>query len=308
MLPKTRIVSAICLGFGTLFLVLGICIPRYITNDGRLPLDLSTTTMRIYDENSGILRQAHVELLEPSDRNSVTVRMGLSTYDGQGTQLENLVDASIWSFLLDRVDGSALAPATISYQMASPVATIDIPGVWLKFPTNTQASMYQYFDYTLRSSRQAIFEDSFEKDGRTIYHFHQHIDPTNISLLYEDLSTTTTIDGETYYLFHSVQRDIYVDQKTGLIINIEENIHDYYGDENGNEVQDYLTFQGSTPQDLQEEFFNQAKAVPTNDILHIFCWVLNIIGFGLVLIGIAGTFGAVDGRVRKTVKFIFRRP
>ncbi|MDO4909088.1 MAG: DUF3068 domain-containing protein [Corynebacterium sp.] len=306
MLPKTRIVSAICLGFGLLFLVLGILIPRYVTNDGRLPLNIANTTMRIVDSEHAVTRQVHVEFLEPADRNSVTVRAGLATYKDNGESLDDLYTAEVWSYRLDRFSGLSLGPATISSELASPTAQDSITGLWLKFPTNAQQTMYQYFDYTLRQPRQAIFDREEVRDGRTIYFYHQHIEPTNVALLYDGTLNTSIIDDEDTYLFHTAEREIAVDQKTGLIIGVREQVHDYYGDSNGQEKQDVLTFDGETPTDLQETFLAQAKAIPTNDILHRICWGLDALGIILVILGGSGTFGAVDGRVRRTIKFILR--
>ncbi|MDO4911269.1 MAG: DUF3068 domain-containing protein [Corynebacterium sp.] len=306
MLPKTRIGSAICLGFGLLFLVLGVLIPRYVINDGRLPLNLSNTTMRIVDEDAGITRQIHVEMMEPADRNSVTVRAGLTTYSNDGAVLDDLYTAEVWSYRVDRLSGLALGEATISSQMASPVTNDIVSGVWMKFPTNAQQTMYQFFDYTLRQPSPAIFSGAEERDGRTLYHYHQRIEPTNVALLYNSVFNTTVIDGETYYLFHSVDRDIVVDQLTGLIVSIQEDVHDYYGDLNGELVQDALSFNGTTPEDQQSVFLAQAAAVPTDAFLHRACWVMIALGIALAILGGSGTFGAVDGRVRRTVKFVLR--
>ena len=50
---------------------------------------------------------------------------------------------------------------------------------------------YQVFDDTLRQSRPAHFVGEERREGRTILHFRQDIQPVNVATLFADAANTT---------------------------------------------------------------------------------------------------------------------
>ena len=77
-----------------------------------------------------------------------------------------------------------------------------------------------------------------EYDGRTVYRYHQEIEPTNVAQLFAADGNTTSLPKEgggeeQGYLTHSGSRDFYVDQQTGLVVGMDMDIDDYYADREG---------------------------------------------------------------------------
>lgn len=122
MLPKSRIFSALTVGLGVMLLVWGFLAPQFLHFDGRMPLDLRNTTVTLQDEQAQTLvrqqgkvvtvpvtRQYHAEFMDPVDANSVTTRLGVTTMrDSNQDELDRLIDATVWSYRLDRYTGQAL--------------------------------------------------------------------------------------------------------------------------------------------------------------------------------------------------------
>ena len=315
MLPKTRIFSALLLGIGVALIVWGLVAPRFVHADGRLPLDLDATTYTLIDDNgqtrlnsdpeaglveTPITRQLHFQVMDPANAEEATLRVGdihLHGTEGvDGTEQERLLSASVYSFRVDRFSGEILSEVAVTDQLASPTLNYPVDGIWLKFPTGAEETSYQVLDPTLRQPRPADFIGSDEVDGRTIMHYRQVIDTANVAESFADPSNTTTLTREdggttTGYLYHDVTRDFWVDQRTGLVVDISERIDDFYGDRNGEKYDQVFLFEGSLSQEQAEDLRAQAESIPDGEVSR----VANSIGIGvgvvLVLIGLLGSFG-----------------
>ncbi|MFH0411061.1 DUF3068 domain-containing protein [Corynebacterium sp. L4756] len=310
MLPKSRVLSIVLLGLGVALLVAGIVAPQFLHSSARLPLDLTGATYTLTDEDGHaqeiseegtepyegpVTYQMHVDIQDPSDEDTATVSIGESTFRGSDDAIENLVQAQIWNYAIDRVTGEAQSEADISYQLASPMATAPVDGYWFKFPSNAEKTTYPAFDPTLRQARDAVFEEELDMDGRTVFRYHQEIEPENVATLYAGIFNTTTLeteDGgtEAGYLFHSGTRDLYVDQETGLLIGMDVDIHDFYGDREGNHDHDALVLNASSTEEDMSTMLAQADDIPREATAHAARLALLIAGGLIILLGLVGTF------------------
>ena len=312
MLPKSRVISIVLLGLGVALLVAGIVTPQFLHASARLPLDLTGATYTLTDEDGTALKmseegteeyngpvtyQMHVDVQDPSDAQNATVSIGESTFRGFGDDdaIESLVQAQIWNYSIDRITGEATSEADISYQLASPMTTSAVDGYWFKFPSDAAKTTYPAYDPTLRAARDAVFEEELEVDGRTVYRYHQEIEPVNVATLYAGAFNTTqleTEDGgtEAGYLFHSGTRELYVDQETGLLIGMDVDIHDYYADREGNADHDALVLNASSTDEDRAAMLAQAAEVPKESTARNVRLGLLIGGGILAVLGLVGTF------------------
>lgn len=320
MLPKSRLFSFLLLGVGVAMLVAGLVAPRFLPEDARLPLSLESTTYSLVDDaadtrlmaapdgrvvTAPVTHQLHMEIQNPSDADSATLRVGETYMRGsQQDELDRLITAEVWSFGIDRTTGEVTTPATLTDQLASPVTEVDIDGVWLKFPSDAEQTTYEVFDPKLRQTRPAEFVEELEMNGRSVYRYRQEIEPTDVSELYESPFNTVTFGDETEgRWFHSVTRDLLVDRVSGLVVEIREDIDAWYGTPEGEKREQILLFEGRMPQEQIDAHLNDAATVRDPDTADTIRWVVVGLGgllavIGLAVIGLAGAFGAFGGRRR----------
>ena len=316
MLPKSRVFCVMLLGLSAALLVVGVLLPRYVHADSRLPLSLGQTTMVLRDNNGtvgsgeseykgALLKQVNTELMDPVDATEVTLRIGMTlSKDIKESDLNRLVNAKIWSYRMDRITGEAVGDATLTDQIVGPTQTVAVDGVWTKFPMDAGQGPYQVFDDTLRQSRPAHFVGEERREGRTILHFRQDIQPVNVATLFADAANTTNFaepDGAmtSGYLFHSAVRDWYVDRASGLIIDAEEHIDDFYGTREGEKREQVILFHGKVTPDSASTLMSQASSVSNGNWVHTTSTVLLGAGGALAFVGLIGVFGAFSlGRGR----------
>lgn len=301
-------------------LVAGLVAPRFLPEDARLPLSLESTTYSLVDDaadtrlmtapdgrvvTAPVTHQLHMEIQNPSDADSATLRVGETYMRGsQQDELDRLITAEVWSFGIDRTTGEVTTPATLTDQLASPVTEVDIDGVWLKFPSDAEQTTYEVFDPKLRQTRPAEFVEELEMNGRSVYRYRQEIEPTDVSELYESPFNTVTFGDETEgRWFHSVTRDLLVDRVSGLVVEIREDIDAWYGTPEGEKREQILLFEGRMPQEQIDAHLNDAATVRDPDTADTIRWVVVGLGgllavIGLAVIGLAGAFGAFGGRRR----------
>lgn len=323
MLPKSRIVSALAIGLGLALVAWGVLFPRIVPTDARLPLSLKQTTMTLVDQhatqripNDGttytgpMTKQYHAELLPPVDQEVATARIGVSLMRGehgpegaiQASDLDRLVEATVWTYTFKRTTGMNTSPVKFVNMPATGAIDVDFSGYWVKFPLDAKQTSYEVFDATLRRTVPAVYKDSQERNGRTIYHYQQKIDPTNTADLYSTFFTTIKLpikpappadkpqDIEAY-LFHSGVRDYYVDQISGMIVDMSENIIDYYGDRNGGKLADAHLFAGKMSNEQSAAMLAQAAQLSDGHIMRIITWVVLGLGVVTTFAGIMGAFG-----------------
>ncbi|QGU02908.1 hypothetical protein CKALI_10265 [Corynebacterium kalinowskii] len=306
MLPKSRIFSALIIGLGIMLLAWGLLSPYFLHFDGRMPLDLRNTTFTLTDDKAKaripqqdkvvtvpVSRQYHAQFMDPVDTNSVTARIGVTTMRvSNQDELDRLIDATVWSYRLDRFTGQALTEATMTDQPASSAKQVPIDALWVKFPVNAAQSTYQVFDVTLRKAVPATFQEELEINGRKVYRYRQDIEPTNVAMSYAGPFNTKKLEGEeTGYLFHSGTRDYYVDQKSGLVVDIHEQIDDFYGTKTGEKKEQALLFDGQLSEESRSDMLTQAAQIDDGSLIRQLNWVAIGLGSLLTIAGLAGVFG-----------------
>lgn len=297
MLRFSRSLAALVAGVGIALVVAGMLAPRVLLSGERLPLALGDATWTITDpdgmragESAPVTRQLHLEVMEPSGDERAAIRVGDSVRAGEAPgDFENLVSATTWSYELDRVSGEALSPAQAQVIFAMPAAQVAVNGVWLKFPSPAPASDVDVFDPVLRGSAVARFVDTQEIGGRTVNRYRQTVAPTNIAQRYADPRNTLTIDGERTFFTHAAERELLVDEQTGVVVGINERVDDYYADAEGNGVQNVLTYDGRMDEAQVTELVQrvgQAQPKAANPLLW---WIVTGVGAVLALVGLIGS-------------------
>lgn len=314
MLPKSRIFSVLLLGLGVALVVAGVAALAFLDFSPRLPLELKNTTWTLKDESADsqvvnkdgmspysgpMTYQINASIQEPSNEDTATLRIGETRLRGDGQGLDDLSRAQVWTYPIDRLSGEAEGEASLSHTLASPEEKVSIDGYWLKFPANAEKTNYPVFDPTLRKAVDAVFEEETEVEGRTVYRYHQEIEPTNVAQLYAADGNTTSFpkeDGgqEPGYLMHSGSRDFYVDQATGLVVGMEMDIDDYYADREGVGREPAFVFNGSSSEGARVALLEEAKTFPRNHVAEIVRWVVLGIGIVLTFIGVIGALGVYD--------------
>lgn len=312
MLPTSRVLSALVLGLGVTGVSAGMTAPHFLTAEPVLPLDLNNLTYTLHDDeattrliqdgrqlNVPVTAQWHVTLQEPADADSVTVRVGTSWMRGsQQEESERLIDAKVWSYPMDRLDGQALGPATLTHTLGTPTSEVPVGALWWKFPANTAKTSYDVFDETLRKPYPAVFEEELEMEGRTVYRFHQSIPAENVAMSYagNTVPNPNQEEGGQLYLFHSAQRDFYVDAHTGLIVDMDLTQKDFYGTLEGQERENVLDFSGSMSEEDTATLLADAATFHNSPVLRAIRWGLLGAGAVLILLGALGIFGAFGRR------------
>jgi len=308
-MQQSRIWSALLVGLGVALIVGGLVAPRFLLGDGRLPLDLGEVTWTIEDpdgmrngEPAPVIRQLHLEIRDPADADVASVRVGDSIRAGEaGSDFDNLVTASTWAFEMDRVTGEARGPAQAQLTMGMPPTEVDIDGVWLKFPADVRKETYDVYDTTLRGTAPAEFVGEEEIAGRTVYRFRQEIAPTNIAQRYADPLNTGTeegADGEVIrtFLYHSAERELLVDQISGLVVGIDEKVDQYYGDASGRGMKSIVLYDGTMDPAQVESLVKKLGNVTSASLSHTVTWI--VIGLGSLL-ALVGLIGALAGARRR---------
>lgn len=305
MLPKSRIFSALTIGLGVMLVAWGLLAPFFLHFDGRMPLNLGNTTFTLSDPKAKtyihqqdkvvtvpVTRQYHSEFMDPVDTNSVTARIGVTTMrDSNQSDLDRLIDATVWSYRLDRFTGLALTEATMNDQPASSSKQVPIDSLWVKFPVGAEQTTYQVFDVTLRKAVPAEFQEELTIDGRAVYRYRQNIEPANVAMSYAGPFNTKKLGEETTYLFHSGTRDYFVDQKSGLVVDVHEKLDDFYGTKTGEKKEQALLFDGTMTEEARSEKLAQAANINDGSTLKLINWIATGLGALLIVVGLAGVFG-----------------
>ena len=301
MLPKSRIIASLLAGLGIALLVGGLLAPRVLNSGAKLPLDLGAVTLTMADpdgtregEPSPVVHQLHMEVQNPAGKDSASVRVGDTLRAGDaGTDFENLLGASTWTYALDRDTGEAQGPAKVQLVMAMPAVDVPVEGSWLKLPSPVKQETSQVFDPVLRGAAPAEFVAEESVAGRAVLRFRQVIAPTNVAQRYADMRNTLTVEGEegepvrTFYT-HSAQRELLVDQITGVVVGMQERVNDYYADVDGNEVQGIVSYDAAMDEQQTAELISLLDGAYGPSVQQAFTWGVLGLGGALTLIGLVG--------------------
>ncbi|QNH96611.1 DUF3068 domain-containing protein [Corynebacterium anserum] len=301
MLTRSRLIAILALLVGTALIALGALLPIVAPATKLLPLDLRSTTLTLDDPEAEIgpgflngpekeqhptviapvVRQFHVTQSDPSDDKSMSVRVGASTHrEDIEDDLDSLLSAEIFSYRVDRRSGQAVDDSgQIADFPASPPHDTPMEGNWIKFPENSEQSSYDYYDYTLRRAFPAQFDrEETRQDSQgnrvTVNIYKQVIPPTNVAEKYGNIRNQMNIPKEMdirlppntapiAQRFHSAEREIAVEPKSGLLVGMTEHTRDEYmvRDEAGLlvPVQLLLDFNGKTTPQVESSMLTQAS-------------------------------------------------
>jgi hypothetical protein len=254
----SRIIGLVLVGLGVFLLVVAILIPAYMV--GRLektPLDLEITTVSTgtgtvldstsltsgsarIDQDVPLVSQRFVTVEEPSDADKVTVQAGqtLRRTDKQGDT--GLLTASVDRVTLDRKSSEPVDPVgTIQSQGDRPAEEVPHTGLQYKFPFGAEQKTYPFFDTVARESFDMNFVEETEIEGLPVYHYTQVIPPVDLSQVVNSPTNKLALPASTWGVdggalpitmtrFYENTRDIYVEPKTGVIVDGQEQVHQYY--------------------------------------------------------------------------------
>ncbi|EEI16027.1 DUF3068 domain-containing protein [Corynebacterium lipophiloflavum] len=301
MLSTSRILAALLTGLGIALIVGGLLAPRFLIGDGRMPLDLEHTTWTMVDpageyegETQPVTRQLHMEVQNPSNSEIASIRVGETLLAGESeNDFDNLVSAGTWTFSMDRRTGMPTGPLKLSNVMVLPETEVGQTGNWLKLPANAERTTYQVFDSTLRGTAPANFAGEDEIEGRTVYRYTQDIEPTNLALRYADMrNTKTQVDSEgnqtRSFLYYAAQRELIVDQVSGLVVGVNEKVDTYYGDAQGARVEDVVRYDARMPQEQTASMVSQLDGVFSQRQSQAVTTTVIVVGAILTLIGLVG--------------------
>lgn len=294
-MPATpRPIAALVAGSGVALLVAGLLAPNVLLSNERLPLGLGQATWTIEDpdgtrdgKSAPVTRQLHMEIMEPASDDVAAVRIGDTVRAGEAAgDFDNLLTATTWSYEMDRISGGAVGPAQAQVILGMPAAEVPVDGAWLKFPSPAPQTDVDVFDPVLRGTAPARFVDTQEIGGRTVNRYQQTIAPTNIAQRYADPRNTLTIDGERTFLTHTAERELLVDEQTGVVVGINERVDDYYADANGRGVQNVVTYDGRMDEGQIAEFAKRVGDAQPGWTSKALWWSVAGAGALLALIGL----------------------
>lgn len=317
MLPKSRIAAALMLGLAAALIAAGLFLPRALHTDGRIALDTGGVTWTLRDEaaesrvlgspdgavvRAPIVQQRHFEFVEPADGTSVTLKVGSSLMrESMQSEQERLIRADITSYRMARLTGLAESPATVADQLASPTRSFVIEGQWMKCEPHPAKHGLQFYDSTLRRAYPMEFVGTGKIAGREVYTYHQRIDPTNVAQSYAGVFNTAMLaDGTTGYLYHEVDRDIAVDKESGLILNIEERVNDFYADREMAKPELVLVAHFTMSEETQQALAEAASHTHGGTAVRVTGWVLLGLGELLAALALIGVF--VGGRRARALR------
>lgn len=302
MLPKSRILSALLVGLGLALVVGSLLAPRFLLGDGRLPLDLERTTWTLHDEDgtregerAPVTRQLHMEIQDPANDDVASVRIGDTLRAGTAERdFDNLVAASTWSMVLDRLTGEVALPAQVAFVMGMPPVEVPLDAPWLKLPSDVQQQDYAIFDSQLRGGAPAQFAGEEEIAGRTVYTFTQHIEPTNLALRYADPFNTSSaeVDEESVrtFRYYAADREYQVDQISGLVVGIKEKVDVFYADNEGAHPNNVYTYDAAMDPADTEAMVQQLSRVYSQSVSQKATWAVLALGVLIALLGLVGAF------------------
>lgn len=313
MLPRSRIIAVLIIGLGAAMIAAGAFLPRLVSDDPKIPLDLPDTTYTLRAEDGvstkllpdgaredafgPIRRQFHGELIEPADEQRVSVRLGTSTTrelppEVMGTDpILELVDAAVWTFTVDRLSGEFLAPALLTDQMAGVPVEVPVEGYWVKFPADAGPVSYPVFDDFLRRTVPAEYMGTEEIGGNEVLRYRQTIEPTNLASLYRSNLSQINVDDKTGFLMYQGTREWLVEPASGMVVDINEDLDLRWETREGERLLTLLRFVGGVDEQASARLLQQALEVA--DTAPVRPWSIALLVIGAIL-----AFGGIVGALR----------
>lgn len=254
--PRGRTAAAyVLVAVGTALLTIAILIPTYmVPRVKKIPLDISAATVSeatgsvldadelkrtgrmVTVSNVPLRAYVYVTAEDPADGDVVTMQANTLLERVDRTDASKLVRASIDRVTIDRVTAAPQSEPTPTIQSEANGPAVAVPrdGFQYKLPFDTQkVSTYPYFDTIARITTPLDYVDEDRViDGMRLYHFRQSIGPLNLAKTQDDAFITVPasalgLPGDEQIrldLYYKVERDMWVEPKSGSIVAQEEHI------------------------------------------------------------------------------------
>jgi hypothetical protein len=276
-----RVLAPLLVAAGVFLLVMAILLPIYsMPKSKKAPLDLDITTVaegrgsalditdadattpqEAVQSNLPIRVQAHTTVEEPSDADRMTLQTGqtVARTDREGDA--GLLTGFIDRVTVDRATGMPTGDPVAQLQAVAGTPPIELPrdGLQYVFPVDTQQQTYPYFDLTARATTDVEFIEETTIDGLPVYRFSQEVGPVDLLRATRDTSMRQGLTREGWGLaesgdadadevvfmtrFYRNVRDIYVEPQSGMIVNINERPHIYFGTAADDQYLTWLAYQ-----------------------------------------------------------------
>ena len=311
MLPKTRLFAVLLLGMGMALVTAAATAGLFMHSDSRMQLEPArqTTTLvdddaTLYDPSDGtvgkhkqVVMQQHVTITDPVSADSAAVRIGYAWLEGDGDPA-GLLDASIWSYHINRITGMQESDTVITAVPGFPPEQANFAGLTIHFPSNPDTDSLPVLDPFLRAVVPASRTGTLEEAGRTIDTWRQVVRDEVVAEHYASFNNTQTLPetdnhpGGAALRHYSSVRDLEVDRASGIIIAQKIRITQTYVPVDGGSAVTALEFRASTPSAERSEMFSRAAAVPTGQGFVASRILMGGLGCVLIIVGTVGVFGA----------------
>ncbi|WKD59863.1 porin PorA family protein [Corynebacterium caspium] len=320
MLPRSRILSAFLLGLGCALIAAGLLMPRVFSTQTVLPMAAEKGLSWVLTDpagkagsvaenfaelhTDGVQKRLHITLEEPANADTVTARAGYALLrTGSGPEAENLLHAEVWSYLLDRATGIPRGVTRVSNQIASPPQDLNLEAPWWFFERGALAAPeLNIVDPDLHTAMPAQRQGEELRGGREVVHYRQEYAPVIMAqygpvfMGQTHISTDSTSTPRLAYLYQEARRDFYIDKASGLLIDLQEQSHRFYGTGEGENLQEVLVFAGKLDAHNQLELQQAAADIAATRLVDF--WPAATTGAG-VIIGILALIGVITGFGRK---------
>ncbi|MGL4304781.1 MAG: DUF3068 domain-containing protein [Mycobacteriaceae bacterium] len=204
------------------------------------------------DENVPFITHRNVIPIDPSNKDIVTLQVAQALFRVDMPEKDGLLSASIDRVSLDRSSAAPIQSPddTVQTTQAGPPKPVVHDGFQYKLPFDAQKSEYPYFDGVLQQSRPIKYIGTENIQGVETYHYSQRVgfdetgkivNPANLAERFPDATTnsltlTASVWGVdqkdatpvTMNLYYANIRDLYIEPRTGMVINASERVFQYY--------------------------------------------------------------------------------
>lgn len=316
-------VGAACLAFALTW-VLAVA-----PGTGKLPLDaswqvaaegtgtvldmgtLGSGRLRI-DSGVRLSRTERVDSVEPGDSDTMTAQVGTSVSRADRDGDAALVRATVQRITLDRETALATddaANSALQTAADTPSVPVRAEGLSVRFPRGVRAEsgIYDLYDATARRAAPLHFEAEDEIDGTRVLAFHQTFDDVDLSEA--DPSIVVHLPGSSLPAsaprelreskdpvalsrFYSVDRTVDVEPRSGRIVRVAENTHEYLAARAGEEAATVLDADLTTTAASSADVLDAARA----DERHR-RWLSLVVPWAAVILGIGAITAALGVRI-----------
>ncbi|MEU8240157.1 DUF3068 domain-containing protein [Actinoplanes missouriensis] len=258
---RSRVLGTALFGLGVLAIVFALGLAFVVApRAAQLPYDMEPTQSVAEAQNATFLQVTNgaAKINTGNLRSTVTVQPDAKETAGLEGDLDG--SALVWLAGQDVVNTSLNSERVSAYSTRLAVdretgAAVPWDGAWLdtgnqekieysghmyKFPFGTEKKAYPIYDRDIREAKPAEFVKTEEIGGLETYQFTQQIvdgrqqlDPTQLSLLVDQLLGDTATTAEVVY---SNTRTVWVEPVTGQFIRVSEEQNKILRGNNGEEV------------------------------------------------------------------------